>query len=364
MLVQWGLILTVILDDGHGRRPLAEDGGTMAAAIPPASTASVMSSRRIEKSAEGTEVKRIDSGGGGGGVAVTVMLHAPKWFHRRYMVMIQNVLVNLPPNWKIQIFYNEDWFHKDVLPYHPGLERLLQQQQQQQQQENDSEIKNIQQQQQQNIIWTPIPDSVLYPDPNKRRSLIRPKVLLKSIWFWESVVAENVFMFSGNGVVCGNHHHFSGNADTQHHLLDRFLSYDYVGTPWGRHDGRGGSGETHSLRRKSAMIRILQMFDPLTLNEMEMPDYLYFTQHMMKSIGDSKNDGSASYRIADKNTTMLFGGVQVLEDPSDKTGFAVTPVPFVVSGTQASLEWSHREALLNVCPELKMIFPSLHEPGT
>ena len=317
----------------------------------PASTASA----NIEESKEGTKIRKVDGGsGGGGGVAVTVMLHAPKWFHRRYMVMIQNVLVNLPKNWKIQIFYNEDWFQKDVLPYHPGLERL-QQQQQKKQQENDSEATN-------RIIWTPIPNSVLYPDPNKRRSLIRPKVLLKSIWFWESVVAENVFMFSGNGVVCGNHHH-SANGDTHHHLLDRFLSYDYVGTPWGRHDGRGGNGETHSFRHRSAMIRILQMFDPLTLNEMEMPDYLYFTQHMMKSIGDQK-DGSTSYRVADKNMTMLFGGVHVLEDPSDKTGFVVNPVPFVVSGTQASLEWSHREALLNVCPELKMIFPSLHEPGT
>ena len=113
------------------------------------------------------------------------------------------------------------------------------------------------------------------------------------------------------------------------------------------------------------MIRILQTFDPLTLNEMEMPDYLYFTQHMMKSIENhQQRGGGTSFRVADKNTTMLFGGVHVLEDTSDKTGFVVTPVPFVVSGTQASLEWSHREALLNVCPEIKLIFPSLHEPGT
>jgi len=108
------------------------------------------------------------------------------------------------------------------------------------------------------------------------------------------------------------------------------------------------------------------MFDPLKLSEMEMPDYLYFTQHMMKSIdGHPKPVGAAppSFRVADKNTTMLFGGVHVLEDTSDKTGFVVTPVPFVVSGTQASLQWSHREALLNVCPEIKMIFPSLHEPA-
>jgi hypothetical protein len=35
----------------------------------------------------------------------------------------------------------------------------------------------------------------------------------------------------------------------------------------------------------------------------------------------------------------------------------------VVSGTQDKLEFAHREDLLMVCPELKIIFPSLHEPA-
>ena len=55
------------------------------------------------------------------GVAVSVMLQAPKWFHRRYTVMLHNVLANLPPTWKIQVFYNDRWLEKDVLPLHQGM---------------------------------------------------------------------------------------------------------------------------------------------------------------------------------------------------------------------------------------------------
>jgi len=40
-----------------------------------------------------------------GGVAAVVLLHAPKWFQRRYTLMIQNVYNNLPPGWVIQLFY-------------------------------------------------------------------------------------------------------------------------------------------------------------------------------------------------------------------------------------------------------------------
>jgi hypothetical protein len=76
---------------------------------------------------------------------------------------------------------------------------------------------------------------------------------------------------------------------------------------------------------------------------MDSPDYLYFVKYLVQ-------DKVA--RIADVATTYAFGGVS---DPEF--------CPFVVSGTQASLNWTSRDALLAVCPELKVIFPSLHEPS-
>lgn len=35
----------------------------------------------------------------------------------------------------------------------------------------------------------------------------------------------------------------------------------------------------------------------------------------------------------------------------------------IISGTKADLSWDVREKLLHICPELKVIFPSLHEPN-
>ena len=54
------------------------------------------------------------------GIAATVLLRAPKWFHRRYPVMIHNILSNIPETWGVQIFLNEEWFLRDVRPHHPG----------------------------------------------------------------------------------------------------------------------------------------------------------------------------------------------------------------------------------------------------
>lgn len=40
-----------------------------------------------------------------GGVAATLLLHAPAWFQRRYTMMIQNTVANIPDDWVVQIFY-------------------------------------------------------------------------------------------------------------------------------------------------------------------------------------------------------------------------------------------------------------------
>jgi hypothetical protein len=258
------------------------------------------------------------------GVAVTLMLRAPKWFHRRYTAMIHNVFANIPPSWPIQIFSNEEWMIKDVLPVHPGLQLLR------------SHPR---------IIWTPLPKELSY-------HRTKPKEVMKSLWVWDRVVAENVFVFSGNGAVCGN---------TQA-SIQQFVRYDFVGVPWGQFYGIGGDGSTHSFRHRSAMIQVLTDHPPLG-REMDLTDNQYFVKHMVAeegkgTDGGSDNEkggggnGSSRYRLADRATTYAFGGIV---DPES--------CPFVVSGTQASLNWTVRDALLGVCPELKIIFPSLHEPA-
>eukprot|EP00536_Pseudo-nitzschia_multiseries_P009065 jgi/Psemu1/199784/e_gw1.245.12.1 len=236
------------------------------------------------------------------GVAATVMLKAPKWFHRRYTAMIHNVLANIPSTWCIQIFSNEEWIERDVLPLHPGLQRLR------------SHPR---------IIWTPMPKNI-----TKKR----PKEIMKNKWLWESVVAENVLFFTGNGVLCAN----------SKKTIDNFVDHAYVGAPWKSFHGVGGDGSSHSFRKRSHMIRILEKYPPES--EMDSQDYYYFPKYLTKE-GTSK--------LANVTTTIWFGGVT--DDPDS--------APFAVSGTQANLDYEARQSLLHVCPELSIIFPSLHEPS-
>eukprot|EP00934_Nitzschia_sp_Nitz4_P008158 Nitzschia sp. Nitz4//scaffold45_size130396//21794//22756//NITZ4_003433-RA/size130396-processed-gene-0.68-mRNA-1//1//CDS//3329552350//8148//frame0 len=233
------------------------------------------------------------------GVAATLMLKAPKWFHRRYTVMLHNALANIPPDWKVQVIVNEAWFRKDVLPFHPALNSTYGR-----------------------IIWSPIPPSM---------TKLKPKQIYKSTWFWETVAAENVLLFGGNGAMCAN----------THFRFQDWLHYDYIGTPWKHDYGRGGDGSTHSFRHRSAMLAILEKH-PVALEDDQL-DYYYFLDHLSK-------DG---YTVADKAATVAFGGIQ--EEPD--------VAPFLVSGTLGNVDWSTRDQFLSVCPELKTIFPSMHEPA-
>ncbi|KAL3911189.1 MAG: hypothetical protein SGILL_007379, partial [Bacillariaceae sp.] len=79
-------------------------------------------------------------------------------------------------------------------------------------------------------------------------------------------------------------------------------------------------------------------------SEMDSPDFQYFVKYLLKE--------KERFHVADRAATYKFGGVT---EPDSS--------PFVVSGTQAHLNWTSRDALLGVCPELKVIFPSLHEPS-
>lgn len=94
------------------------------------------------------------------GVAATVLFRAPRWFHLRYTFMLHNVLSNLPPDWTLQVFINQEWVEKDVLPWHPALKRLL---------KDDPRIHVV-----------PLPDRFV-------QKKAKPKQVLLDPWFWEQV---------------------------------------------------------------------------------------------------------------------------------------------------------------------------------
>eukprot|EP00957_Ditylum_brightwellii_P067664 5135917-Ditylum_brightwellii.AAC.1 len=156
------------------------------------------------------------------GVAATLILKSPKWFQRRLTVMVQNVLNSIPPTWAVQIFLADHAQAKDgINVVNRGLQRLI-----------NSNPR---------VILTNIPTELW----SKKQ---RPKLLLTDSWIWEHMIADNVFLFSGNGAVCAN----------SHSVMEDFTSLDYVGIPWWRYDRVGGDGSTHSFRNRLAILDALR----------------------------------------------------------------------------------------------------------
>ncbi|GAX25692.1 hypothetical protein FisN_15Lh063 [Fistulifera solaris] len=247
------------------------------------------------------------------GVFATILFRAPRWMHLRYTTMIHNALTNLPnARWRVQLFVNRPWVQAELLPWHPGLLRLFQDPR---------------------IIVTNMPATLTQG---------KPKQVLASRWFWETLVADAVVLFSGNGAFCTNHY----NTDWDHFVQQ----VDFCGTP-GR--GRGGDVSTHSFRRRSTMLEAT----------------IYAEQHQMTPAGtepafilevlEKMQKEGKQIRMGTTEDMMLLGGVTNLTNSNG----TLQRVPLLVSGTQAKVAWTERDSLLKHCPELKMIFPSMHEPA-
>jgi hypothetical protein len=328
------------------------------------------------------------------GVAATVMFRAPKWFLLRYKVMLDNALANLPNDatWKVQVFVNKKWVKESVLPWHPGLERML--------------TTNPR------VIVTPLPTNLVGHGK-------KPRDVLLSKWFWEHMAADRVVLFSGDGAFCGNpppvpQTTLSLVQSTDQSVSDvamvtsavpvtawqELLSLDYVGVPSSE---AGGDGSSHSLRYRPAMLRALHYHEltaETSKRNIDGPEHRFFLDTMQKmndnavqlqlvpsptassSIDQTSRTNEAKHRqlaagaaattmgqkmvplllplfsIATVPQTILWGGTTNLSSPE-----RLVHLPLVVAGTQARLSYAERDSLLKHCPELKVIFPSLHEPS-
>lgn len=269
------------------------------------------------------------------GVLATVLFRAPRWMHLRYTTMIHNALANLPSDdWTVQVFLNRPWADSELLPWHPGLRRLLEDPR---------------------IIVTDLPANLSSSKTTNRK--MKPKMVQLSSWFWDAMAADGVLLFSGNGAFCGNHlDSQSSRSDIPDPTMWNYLleNLDYVGAPWFR--GEGGDGSTHSYRNRKAMLTALEFakskgIDPMVTGDTE---YNFFLHQFSKM----KKDG-IPIRVASDADSQRFAGVYNLTGSDD----SLQRIPLVASGTHARLQWGERESLLKHCPELKMIFPSLHEPS-
>ena len=110
------------------------------------------------------------------GVAVLIMLHEPKWFQRRYSMMLINILGNLPDNWKLQVFYTGKGQSQAGIDINLGFQRLIKSKR---------------------VMLTLIPEK-LWSRKRKKFQLMTDR------WIWDNMLADRVFLFGGNSALCSN----------------------------------------------------------------------------------------------------------------------------------------------------------------
>jgi len=257
-----------------------------------------------------------------GGVAVTVLLHSPRWFQLRYTMMTNNIVASIPDDWKVQIFYADHGGSQKGMDLNIGLQKLV-----------DSG----------KLVLTVLPREMVDKYHSKRiQYMVDP-------WLWNSMLADTVLVFGGNSVMCGN---------SPHHISD-FFGYDYVGSPWNSAPrGVGGDGGI-SLRNRKVMLEALH-YKLSTYPEPErghaykkwgMED-VFFVHTLLEM---RKHGQEYSHiRIAPKELTMKWGAI----------GGYVDQTVLTASGTLGGVKiGKNRSNFIDYCLELKMIFPVLHDPG-
>lgn len=251
------------------------------------------------------------------GVAVTLFQGQPTWFQRRYTTMIRNVRNNIPADWGIQIFYASNGQTKSGFDINIGLRRMI---------ENG------------HVNVTLIPKHL--SDKKKK-----PKEMWTERWLWENVKADRVLVFGGNSVLCGN----------SPHSVATFAQWDYIGSPWDQFKKVGGDGGL-SLRNRAAMLAVID-FELAKLPADERgsaykkwgQDGEFFVSRMI----EMNKLGVGQFKLGSREATLMFSAI----------GSAANDEVWGASGTLGPLPHEQRERFLAMCPELKTIFPALHDPN-
>eukprot|EP01031_Cornospumella_fuschlensis_P033219 gene33219-40192_t len=263
-----------------------------------------------------------------GGVAMTLLLHSPTWFQRRYTFMIENVAHNVPADWVVQIFHTNTGQSLKGLQINRGIARLVERGK---------------------VVLTTIPPEV-WRAKRKRYELMTER------WIWDSVLAEQVLVFGGSSIICSN----------SPRRLAHFAHFDYIGPPWGAFGGRGGEGGI-SLRRRSLMLRAIDYeFAKLGLPASASAAQLKERQ-LVAAKGWGQEDRFFISRLIEMQKAGLLPSLR-LADRNDSSFFAATGAQLLdqavwaVSGTLPGLAFETRDRFLALCPEMKIFFPALHDP--
>lgn len=233
-------------------------------------------------------------------------------------MMIENTINNIPLNWVVQIFYTGKGGSQVGLDINPGIQKHIRKGK---------------------VVLTLLSKDFLNIKKLKKIQL------LYSPWFWSNMLADRVLLFGGSSVICSN----SPNPITS------FTQYDYIGVPWRSKQGVGGGGGI-TIRNRNHMLAALE-YARSKLSSQEDKENLYKTagaddNFFVSTLLEMNARNLIQSNIAPKDMTYLFCA----------TGGYANVTVFAASGTLSDLTFLDRDKFLQYCPELKMVYPNLHDP--
>jgi hypothetical protein len=274
------------------------------------------------------------------GVAMTLLLHAPKWFQRRYTMMIANVINNIPQTWCVIIYYTSSGASQVGIDLSFGIQKLI-------------EIHGSHR-----IQLVDIPSVVI----NERRKRIH---LMYHPWIWSSLPANDVLVFGGNSVICSN----------SPLNLTSFLAkdLDYLGAPWDAFNGQGGDGGI-SLRKRDSMLKVIEYSTTLSSSKKDQgkerkkeaswqtwgAEDRFYVKNMLAMV----KTGEYIFKIAKRLDTLQWSAIGSYAPTPHSIPPLPGEAPWAASGTLPSVKTDkERELFLQYCPELKILYPSTHNPN-
>jgi len=236
--------------------------------------------------------------------------------------MVQNILNNLPRNWALQIFYSGEGQSAAGIELNKGLSRMI---------ESGK------------VHLTLISKEALATHKKRFELMYHP-------WIWENMLADRVLVFGGNGVICSNSHQNISDYD----------QYAYIGGPWSSAKGGVGGDGGMSLRNRTLMLQVINYelakhdHDPakraVAYKNWGQED-IFFVSRILEM--QKKKLLPSSIQLAPREATLKFSAI----------GSVAQEGVLVSSGTLPGLTDKERDVFIMSCPEIKMLYPALHNPA-
>lgn len=236
--------------------------------------------------------------------AVMCCFDGPAWMQRRYGAVLVNALGVLPETVAVQVYHKTDESFDRALEINPS-------------------VATLRRRHPRRLVFTAFPDAL--KKTKKRADLVL------SLFFWERAVADRILFFGTGGGFCGN----------SPHAFDDFAPLRYV------------NGDNLMLVRRGDALREVRAaidaqddsLSPLFVAGQHGPTGWLHHRLSRAGVADAPPDVKRTFAAGADHD-------------------AAAGVPFAVTGTLSRVaDAEARKALIELCPEVKLIFPSLSEPG-